>query len=50
MTELIVLNVGLKLGVIGTTMFGIGVVMALTTTLMAGPLLTRLGYGRASTV
>ena len=44
MTELVVLNVGLKLGAINTTMFGIGVVMALATTLMTGPMLDRLGF------
>ena len=46
MTELVVLNVGLKLGAINATMFGIGVVMAVTTTLMTGPMLDQLGYGK----
>jgi Kef-type K+ transport system membrane component KefB len=46
LTELVVLNVGLGLGVISTQLFSIGVLMALSTTLMTGPLLERLGYGR----
>lgn len=46
MTELVVLNVGLKLGAINATMFGIGVVMAVTTTLMAGPMLDRVGFAK----
>lgn len=46
MTELVVLNVGLKLGAINATMFGIGVVMAVATTLITGPMLDQLGYGR----
>ncbi len=47
LTELVVLNVGLSLGVITQELFTMGVVMALITTAMAGPLLSRLGYGRA---
>lgn len=47
LTELVVLNVGLALGVITPALFTMGVLMALTTTAMAGPLLNRLGYGRA---
>jgi Kef-type K+ transport system membrane component KefB len=46
LTELVVLNVGLSLGVISTELFTMGVLMALITTAMAGPLLNRLGYGR----
>ena len=46
LTELVILNVGLSLGVISTTLFSIGVLMAITTTVMTGPLLERLGYGR----
>ena len=46
LTELVILNVGLSLGVISTTLFSIGVLMAITTTLMTGPLLSRLGYER----
>ncbi len=46
LTELVVLNVGLELGVISTELFTMGVLMALTTTAMTGPLLSRLGYGR----
>jgi Kef-type K+ transport system membrane component KefB len=48
LTELVILNVGLNLGVISSTLFSIGVVMALATTLMTGPLLGRLGYRRSS--
>lgn len=48
LTELVVLNVGLSLGVITPALFTIGVLMALFTTAMAGPLLKRLGYGRDS--
>jgi len=46
LTELVVLNVGLSLGVIGPSLFTVMVLMALITTAMAGPLLGRLGYGR----
>ena len=46
LTELVILNVGLALGVISTTLFSIGVLMAITTTVMTGPLLERLGYRR----
>lgn len=46
LTELVILNVGLSLGVISTTLFSIGVLMAIATTLMTGPLLERLGYAR----
>jgi len=45
LTELVVLNVGLSLGVITQELFTMGVLMALITTAMAGPLLRRLGYG-----
>jgi len=48
LTELVILNVGLSLGVISTTLFSIGVLMAIATTLMTGPLLERLGYARSS--
>jgi Kef-type K+ transport system membrane component KefB len=44
LTELVVLNVGLSLGVISQELFTMGVLMALITTCMAGPLLERLGY------
>ena len=44
LTELVILNVGLELGVISTELFTMGVLMALITTVMAGPLLSRLGY------
>jgi len=46
LTELVVLNVGLSLGVISQEIFTMGVLMALITTAMAGPLLERLGYAR----
>lgn len=46
LTELVILNVGLSLGVISTTLFCIGVLMAIVTTVMTGPLLGRLGYRR----
>ena len=46
LTELVVLNVGLSLGVLTPALFTIGVLMALGTTAMAGPLLKHLGYGR----
>src|SRR5205807_3146951 len=39
LTELIVLNIGLDLGVVSTQLFTMLVVMALVTTFMAGPLL-----------
>jgi Kef-type K+ transport system membrane component KefB len=39
LTEIVILTVGLELGVIDTTMFSIGVVMALATTVIASPLL-----------
>ena len=39
LTEIVILTVGLELGVIDTTLFSIGVVMALTTTVVASPLL-----------
>jgi Kef-type K+ transport system membrane component KefB len=39
LTELVILTVGLELGVIGTTLFTMGVLMALVTTLMATPML-----------
>jgi Kef-type K+ transport system membrane component KefB len=42
LTELIVLNIGLDLGVISTQLFTMLVVMALVTTFMAGPLLRLL--------
>jgi Kef-type K+ transport system membrane component KefB len=46
LTELVVLNVGLSLGVITPELFTMGVLMALVTTAMASPLLDRLGFGR----
>ncbi|MEB3235711.1 MAG: cation:proton antiporter [Cyanobacteriota bacterium] len=46
LTELVILNVGLSLGAISTSLFTTGVLMAISTTVMTGPLLDRLGYGR----
>jgi Kef-type K+ transport system membrane component KefB len=43
LTELIVLNVALSAGIIGTGLFTVLVLMALVTTLMTGPLLTLIG-------
>ena len=48
LTELVVLNVGFSLGVITPELFTMGVLMAVITTAMAGPLQARLGYGRVS--
>ncbi|WP_217549268.1 cation:proton antiporter [Streptomyces sp. GbtcB6] len=45
LTELIVLNIGLGLGVIGPELFTILVLMALLTTAMTTPVLTRLRKG-----
>jgi Kef-type K+ transport system membrane component KefB len=42
LTELIVLNVALSAGIIGTELFTVLVLMALITTLMTGPLLTAI--------
>ena len=42
LTELIILNVALQLGVISPTIFTIFVIMALATTMMATPLVNRL--------
>jgi Kef-type K+ transport system membrane component KefB len=42
LTELIVLNVGLQLAIIGQELYSLMVVMAVVTTAMAGPLLSRL--------
>ncbi|MFE2654711.1 cation:proton antiporter, partial [Streptomyces sp. NPDC059346] len=41
LTELVVLNVGLSLGALDSRLFTAMVVMALLTTLMTGPLLSR---------
>jgi hypothetical protein len=45
--ELVILTVGLEIGVISPALFAMMVVMALTTTIMAAPLLTALGVARA---
>lgn len=47
LTELIILNVGLSMGVLDGNMFTIMVIMALVTTAMAGPLVPKLPYARA---
>jgi len=47
LTELVILTVGLELGVISTTLFTMGVLMALVTTLMAVPLLAVVSPIRA---
>jgi Kef-type K+ transport system membrane component KefB len=43
--ELIIINIGLQKGIIGSALFSMLVVMAITTTLMASPLFERV-YGR----
>ena len=47
LTELIILNVALKLGVISPTIFTIFVIMALATTVMTSPLVGRIMPGTA---
>jgi Kef-type K+ transport system membrane component KefB len=46
LTELVLLNAGRQAGVIDDRTFTVFVVMALVTTAITGPLLTRLGMGR----
>jgi Kef-type K+ transport system membrane component KefB len=43
--ELIIINIGLQKGIIGPTLFSMLVLMAIVTTMMAGPLF-ELVYGR----
>ena len=43
--ELIIINIGLQKGIIGPTLFAIMVLMAIVTTVMAGPLF-EVVYGR----
>jgi hypothetical protein len=43
-TELVVLQVGLQLGVLDTTLYSLLVLMALLTTAAAGPLLSLIGF------
>src|SRR3546814_6753498 len=43
--ELIIINIGLQKGIIGPTLFSIMVLMAIVTTVMAGPLF-EVVYGR----
>ncbi|HET7810798.1 MAG TPA: cation:proton antiporter [Steroidobacteraceae bacterium] len=45
LTELIIVNIGLQVGIIGPTLFSMLVLMAIVTTLMASPLF-ELVYGR----
>jgi Kef-type K+ transport system membrane component KefB len=45
LTELVILNVGLELGVIRTNLFTVLVLMALVSTAMTVPLLRRLDAG-----
>lgn len=45
LTELVVLNVGLDLGVLSSTLFTMMVIMALVSTAMAAPLVTLFGRG-----
>jgi Kef-type K+ transport system membrane component KefB len=42
LTELIILNLGVQLGVLSTALFAMFVCMALVTTAMTGPLLRRI--------
>jgi Kef-type K+ transport system membrane component KefB len=42
LVELVILNVGLDLHIISPTLFSMMVIMALTTTLMTGPLIDRI--------
>lgn len=44
LVELIVLNIGLELGVLSSTLFTMLVIMAIVTTMLASPLLPLLGY------
>jgi Kef-type K+ transport system membrane component KefB len=49
LVELIVLNIGYDLGILSPRIFTMMVLMALVTTFMTGPILSRLGYGRRLT-
>jgi Kef-type K+ transport system membrane component KefB len=49
LTELIILNIGLQAGIIGSALFSMMVLMAIVTTLMASPLFEWV-YGRAARV
>jgi Kef-type K+ transport system membrane component KefB len=48
LTELIILNAGVSLGVLDTSMFTMMVIMAVFTTALVGPLLPRLGVAPAA--
>jgi Kef-type K+ transport system membrane component KefB len=45
--ELIIINIGLQKGIIGSTLFSMLVLMAIVTTMMASPLF-ELVYGRSA--
>ena len=47
LTELIIINAGVSMGVLDARMFTMMVLMALVTTALAGPLVPRQGYARA---
>jgi Kef-type K+ transport system membrane component KefB len=47
LVELVVLNAGLELGILSTTLFTMMVIMALVTTFMTTPLLALLGRNAA---
>lgn len=49
LTELIILNAGVSMGVLDNRMFTMMVLMALITTAMAGPLVPRKSYARGTT-
>lgn len=48
-TELVILNIGLQLGLIGGDLYSLMVVMAVVTTLTAAPVLRATGHGRPIT-
>ena len=48
LTEIVILTVGLQLGILDSELFSLMVVMALVTTVMAGPLLSLIYPGSGS--
>ncbi|MEV7436478.1 cation:proton antiporter domain-containing protein [Streptomyces griseoviridis] len=46
LTELVILGIGLQLGLLDNALYSLMVVMAVVTTVMTGPLLTRIEAGR----
>jgi Kef-type K+ transport system membrane component KefB len=50
LVELVVLNIGLEIGLLPPPLFAMLTLMALMTTAMTSPLLTRLGYRRQATL